>query len=409
MDGIILFADNKVFEKNSFENNLFEKLHSDQELSVLPISNLEDLKNTIHSISTFKALILDWNFEKDDVDDMRDFGVEITKSNPESLLESIEIYSLIYVYSQNEIAKDTQDKLIDRFHEKIKFKTKGDKTNSDNEYLTIKKDIVDFDNSNQQMEMPFVWSQTINQSVQRIFNELENANPYWIKEIRETAKNDGGEPTSEVIDIFNNLLSESLIQDKTLRTSLNEYDCKESGGDDESIAKLYRRIYYSILTNESPIMTGDIFQFGENEFGILITPECDLSNNMKEMPKDIYEFLIIDRAKSEYYQNQRKVKFKKDEASQREVFNNKVLSRHILPTFPFSGTDYSKLAIIDFCNAFRSYSKNDIKVKNAKRICKLNAPYIHQLRQRFVAFFGKYGVPAIPKSLRDFNLVNLKK
>ena len=405
MDGIVLFADNKVFENGSFENNLFENLHSDKDLSVLPISNLEDLKKTIHSISTFKALILDWNFDKDDVDDdLGDLGVEITKSNPESLLESIEIYSLIYVYSQNEIAKDTQGKLIDRFHEKIKFKTKGDKTNSDNEYLTIKKDIVDFENSNQQMEMPFVWSQTINQSVQRIFNELENANPYWIKEIRETAKNDGGEPTSEVIDIFNNLLSESLIQDKTLRTSLNEYDCKESGDDDESIAKLYRRIYYSILTNESPIMTGDIFQFGENEFGILITPECDLSNNMKEMPKDIYEFLIIDRAKSECYQNQRKVKFKKDETSQREIFNNKVLSRHILPTFPFSGTDYSKLAIIDFCNAFRSYSKNDIKVQNAKRICKLNAPYIHQLRQRFVAFFGKYGVPAIPQSLRDFNL-----
>ena len=71
-------------------------------------------------------------------------------------------------------------------------------------------------------------------------------------------------------------------------------------------------------------MTGDIFQFGENEFGILITPECDLSNNMKEMPKDIYECLIIDRAKSECYQNQRKVKFKKDETSQREIFNNKV-------------------------------------------------------------------------------------
>lgn len=406
MDGIILFADNKVFENGSFENDLFEKLHSDEKLSVLPISNLEDLKKTIHSISTFKALILDWNFDKDDVnDDFKDFGVELTKSNPESLLESIEIYSLIYVYSQNEIAKETQDKLIDRFHEKIKFKTKGDKANSDSEYQTIKKDIVAFENSNKQMEMPFVWSQTINQSVQRIFNELENASPYWIKEIRETAKYDGGEPTSEVIDIFNNLLSETLIQDKTLRTSLNEYDCNEIGGNDESIAKLYRRIYYSILTNESPIMTGDIFQFGENEFGILVTPECDLSNNVKDVPKDIYEFLIIDKAKSEDYQNQRKVKFKKkDGASQRDIFNNKVLSRHILPTFPFSRTDYSKLAIIDFCNAFRSYNKNDVKVQKAKRICKLNAPYIHQLRQRFVAFFGKYGVPAIPKSLRDFNL-----
>lgn len=406
MDGIILFADNKVFENGSFENDLFEKLHSDEELSVLPISNLGDLKKTIHSISTFKALILDWNFDKDDVnDDLEDLGVELTKSNPESLLESIEIYSLIYVYSQNEIAKETQDKLIERFYEKIKFKTKGEKANSDNEYQTIKKDIVGFENSNKQMETPFVWSQTINQSVQRIFNELENASPYWIKEIRETAKNDGGEPTSEVIDIFNNLLSETLIQDKTLRTSLNEYDCNESGGNDESIAKLYRRIYYSILTNESPIMTGDIFQFGENEFGILITPECDLSNNMKDALKDIYEFLIIDKVKSECYQNQRKEKFKKkDGASQRDIFNNKVLSRHILPTFPFSGNDYTKLAIIDFCNAFRSYSKNEAAVQNAKRIYKLNAPYIHQLRQRFVAFLGRYGVPAIPQSLRDFNL-----
>lgn len=406
MDGIILFADNKVFENNSFENDLFEKLHSDGDLSVIPISNLEDFKKTIRSISTFKALILDWNFENNDVeDDLVDYGVEKPKSNPESLLEIIEIYSLIYVYSQIEIAREIQDKLINRFHEKIKFKIKGDKKDSDNEYQTIKEDIIEFEQTNKQMGMPFVWSQAINQSVQRIFTELENANPYWIKEIRETAKNDGGEPTSEVIDIFNNLLSEALIQDKTLRTSLNEYDCNERGGDDESIAKLYRRIYYSILTIESPIMTGDIFQFGENEFGILITPECDLSNNMKEEPKDIYEFLIIDKAKSEVYQNQRKEKFKnKGGAQQREIFNNKVLSRHILPTFPFSENDYAKLAIIDFCNAFRSYEKNDAMVQNAKRIYKLNAPYIHQLRQRFVAFFGKYGVPAIPQSLRDFNL-----
>ena len=126
MDGIVLFADNKVFENGSFENDLFEKLHSDEKLSVLPISNLEDLKKTIHSISTFKALILDWNFDIDNVDDdLEDLGVEKVKMNPESLLESIEIYSLIYVYSQNEIAKGIQDKLIDRFHEKIKFKTKN--------------------------------------------------------------------------------------------------------------------------------------------------------------------------------------------------------------------------------------------------------------------------------------------
>ena len=39
-----------------------------------------------------------------------------------------------------------------------------------------------------------------------------------------------------------------------------------------------------------------------------------------------------------------------------------------------------------------------------RTLYKLNAPYIHQLRQRYIAFFGKYGVPAIPFGLRDFNL-----
>lgn len=407
MDGIILYADNNVFEKNSFENDLFEKLHSDQELSVLPISNLEDLKKTIHSISTFKALILDWNFDLDNAeDDFEDLGVEKTNLNPESLLESIEVYSLIYVYSQNEIAKEIQDKLTNRFHEKIKFKTKGDKTNSGNEYRTIKKDIIDFENNNKQMEIPFVWSQTINQSVQKIFNELENANSYWIKEIRDTAKEEGSEPTSEVIDIFNNLLSESLIQDKKLRDSLNEYNCDENSDDDESIAKLYRRIYYSKLTENAPIMTGDIFKFEENEYGILITPECEVSET------DNLCFLILQETEFDSYLNKNNsysrglddyntFKEKKKE-NIRKIFNNEEFSVHILPTFPFKETQYNLSGIVLFKKAFCIKEKND--VRNCRTNYKLNAPYIHQLRQRFVAFFGKYGVPAIPQSLRDFNL-----
>lgn len=408
MDGIVLFADNKVFENGSFENNLFENLHSDKDLSVLPISNLEDLKKTIHSISTFKALILDWNFDIDNVDDdLEDLGVGKVKMNPESLLESIEIYSLIYVYSQNEIAKGIQDKLIDRFHEKIKFKTKGDKANSGTEYQTIKKDIVDFESSNKQMAMPFVWSQTINQSVQRIFNELENANPYWIKEIRETANNDGGDPTSEVIDIFNNLLCESLIQNKKLRTSLNEYNCAESSDDDESIAKLYRRIYYSKLTENAPIMTGDIFMFDESEYGILITPECEVTK------ADEFCFLVLKKTEFDSYlqknnsyqrgQDDYHSFSEKRKGNIRKIFNNEELSVHVLPAFPFEETKFNMPGIISFKTAF--YIKEKTDVENSRTHFKLNAPYIHQLRQRFVAFFGKYGVPAIPQSLRDFNLI----
>ena len=67
MTGVILFADNKVFESNSFENLLFVKLAAEDTLTVLPICSLPDLELTIKTISTCRALILDWNFDRDNI------------------------------------------------------------------------------------------------------------------------------------------------------------------------------------------------------------------------------------------------------------------------------------------------------------------------------------------------------
>jgi hypothetical protein len=39
-----------------------------------------------------------------------------------------------------------------------------------------------------------------------------------------------------------------------------------------------------------------------------------------------------------------------------------------------------------------------------KREYKLNSPYIFQLRQRYLAYIGRVGVPAIPPSLKAYNL-----
>ena len=88
--------------------------------------------------------------------------------------------------------------------------------------------------------------------------------------------------------------------------------------------------------------------------------------------------------------------------SLRKIFNNEDLSFHILPSFPFQNDVYNQMIVIDFRNSFETkthgeYSGNRINYK-------LNSPYIHQLRQRYISFYGKYGVPAIPESLRDYNL-----
>lgn len=85
----------------------------------------------------------------------------------------------------------------------------------------------------------------------------------------------------------------------------------------------------------------------------------------------------------------------------KKVFNNDSMSHHILPSFPYDDS-CDKAACIEFETAFTIRSVDDYKDKRTDY--KLNAPYIHQLRQRYVAYFGRYGVPAIPDSLRVYNL-----
>ena len=200
-------------------------------------------------------------------------------------------------------------------------------------------------------------------------------------------------------------MNESLIQNKNLREALDAYDCDEIGVE-ENTAKLYRRIYYSQIMENAPIMTGDIFKFNEDNYGILITPECEVHK------RDQLDFLVFTKREIDVFLRKNNsykrgeedyLNFKEPKkANIRKLFNNEELSTHILPSFPFSEDIYNIPAYINFKVAFSIKTKAECDSK--RTMYKLNAPYIHQLRQRYVAFFGKYGVPAIPQGLRDFNL-----
>lgn len=410
MEGVILFADNNVLSQNSFENKLFTRLAQEQTLTVLPICSLSDLEAIIKTTSTYKALILDWNFnnplqqEDDDFD-----GIDIAPQTPENILDTLDIYSLIYVYSQNQIPQDIQDRYKERFPNKIQFNIKNSE-NIDQECSLIQQDLQHFSIAYPHMDIPYLWSQSINQSVQKIFRELESASSFWIKEVRDTAIKDGGEPITEIIDLFNNLLSEELVQNERLREALNSINENKDNEVPENTAKLYQRIYYSQLTEHAPIMTGDIFHFANDSWGVLITPECEVSKRISQSLEldfltfslsDVNEYLIksstFDRLKEAYltFKEGRKEKLRK-------IFNNEVFSCHILPSFPSQRNIYSQMIVINFKDAYKT--KLHDEYLNMRSNYKLNSPYIHQLRQRFIAFFGKIGVPAIPSSLRDYNL-----
>lgn len=407
MNGVVLFADNRIFCQGK-ENELFNLFLSNPEFSVLPIDSLGCLESVIKSSSTFRACIIDWDFENNEVKDEDFAGLDLPQRTPMSLLMENPLYTLVYVYSEKEIPENEKAYLQNKYGNKIQFKTKSEDAKS--EYKIILNDIHAFEANNTHMVVPFMWSQSINQSAQRIFNELESANAFWIKEIKNTALADGGDATSEVIDVFNNLLNEDLIQNRTLRNLLDAFDCKDENRQEDNTARLYSRIYYSKIVDGTPIMTGDIFKFDEDTYGILITPECEIADKNKEKEKDYYDFLIISKKASLKYQEDKQKKFSKDANGARnskEIFNNGVISRHVLISFPFEEGLCNQIGLVDFNTALRTMPKignNKTSIMNIRTNFKLNAPYIHQLRQRFVSYFGKYGVPAIPDSLRDYNL-----
>lgn len=412
MEGVILFADDHIFDEQRLENKLFQKFNLDGSFSILPINNLTILEKTVVSISTYKALILDWNFDRklDDEDESEE--IRIPYDTPFTFLKDNTIYSLVYIYSLADIPENEKKELEKLYPGKIFFEKKDSANEPDIEYKKIIDGIKKFEDENKHLALPFVWSQAINQSAQVIFSELEQADPNWIKEIYNTAKKDGAEPNTEVISVFQHLLSEQIIQNTTLLSSISSnVELPEIiiTNKEESSAKLYHRIYYTKVESSAPLMTGDVFMLDADTAAILITPECDIEQKCKLG----LDFLLVKKSSfSEYLTKALSFTIGNNPSSKQsekieKLFNQEEIKIHVLPSFPFELNQFKTSALIDFQSGFIKLKRDEIIDTNENyksRNYKLNSPYIHQLRQRYLAYIGRVGVPAIPQSLRMFNL-----
>ncbi len=400
MDGVILFADDKVFG-NSYENEFFRSLLGEKTHPVLGVDSLEVLEKTIRSISTYKALIVDWNFAQgeDGID-----GVEVPTETPASFLLGNEIYSLIYVYSDKQIEK-TEDgqKLIEKYGNKIKFKQKNNSKATTAESAKSERDLIlaeilEFEKANPNLEIPFIWSKSINRATQEIFRKFQD------KE-----------------------LSDKIRNIATAGSDLNN---------PEDYAKVVRILYYSKVKDTAPIMTGDIIQLSPDNYGIIITPECDIRHVLTHPGNASFELLCFvkgDFHKSDFNlqatikataliskaEEQKKITFSTGEKTElSQMLNTQIRSAegklhviaftqpnpkiHLLPCFEFVGGDFSGIAKIDFRTGLKLITGNQISVP--QRVGKLNTPYIQELRQRYFAYKGRVGVPNPSRQMREWLL-----
>lgn len=428
MDGVILFVDDKVHDsfvedgihKRAMENELFESLRKDY--PVLGVNNLDLAERAIKSIGSFSAIILDWIFE--DKMELLDSGESpeelkfvhagsVKRERTLRFLEDNDFYSLVYIYSNEDVKEMYGDQLTARFGPRIQFEKK---TKEGLPVASIIKSIENWKEQHGNLSVPFAWTATINQAIQQIFKELAEADENWVREIGNSAKADGVNEEIFIIEILQYLLAESLTQNPTLIKSIEDYltsqAMKEIGNNDpqneKSVAKLFRRLFYTKLDKGASIMTGDICELGEDRFGIIITPECDVKDVLNG---NISGFELLTFSKGSFdsflkttnsYERNMYAGANADRRTKLgKIFNQNDGKYHVLPSFPFDDESFNLSTLIDFSRAGHRFTIDEIK---GKRKYKLNSPFIQQLRQRYISHVGRVGVPSLPSILRNFNL-----
>jgi hypothetical protein len=136
-----------------------------------------------------------------------------------------DFYSLIYVYSEKEIEATHGTALKAKFGDRIKFKKKDENFTKEN-IDALKKELLDeikvWGDTQKNLSVPIQWSIAINTALQKIFKDLSAIDPNWITDVYISAKEDGANPEIFVIEMLQQILSESLVQDDQLGNAIKE-------------------------------------------------------------------------------------------------------------------------------------------------------------------------------------------
>lgn len=414
MDGVIIIADDEL-NSLEFMREIYYGLVKYNKYPVLGIDNLDLTMTSILSINNIKALIIDYNFkEKSDDEQLPDIERKASE-----ILENkkLHLFTLIYVYSQEELENTVfGEALKERFGEnsvRFRLKSSDDRT-SKNEYESIIADIEKWETEHKHLEVPSIWNRSLGQAVQNIFHSLDKADPLWIKDLYFSSffmdkkgipiQPPPVDPNVQVINLFQNILAEHLIQNMELRESIEKYSNEnfKNATKDNEIVNLYHHLFYTKTNLTDAIMTGDIFDLGDNSYGVIISPECDMLTLISK-DKSI-EILVFQEDAFKGIDKLLNIRpTEKREEIINRAYNQETPRFHLLPHFN-TKNNRKITALIDFRFSLTIINGFKLKEDLANRRVKINSPYIQQLRQRYLAYIGRVGVPSIPQSLRIHNL-----
>jgi len=197
-------------------------------------------------------------------------------------------------------------------------------------------------------------------------------------------------------------------------------DPKESTNPDpETLKRIFRRVNYSEnidgILEKQPIWTGNFYKTNLKDpglqYGLIITPECDIANNKHIVYKVLFGFEINADTFSKYKKNDESEKIpllpkrispdgKYKSRSDINSFKKLNNSLDSLYTLPFIGGK-SENVVLDF--RFSCYRSESV-IKKWNLISRINSPMIIDIIDKYSNLFNRKGLIDFP--IKDLKLLD---
>ena len=374
--GIGVIIDNNINNANSTDRIL--KIKRYLENKHFPILTYESLPSDeeiqcLHSVS---FIILDWNLSGNDIgvaipeetiNDNIDFLNRLKKISyaPDFIFTNEDTDSIINILKDNELYHDEFNHIFVKNKESIK--SGKSLFSCINQWL----------NKTPSVYVMKEWENKINTAKTQLYYDLYGISPFWPITMYKTYKNDfGTETNSGIVDLINRNLTARCSSIELDSTILNK---RKTTVKKEGLRKLLEYDRFIKGLPDYPCM-GDVFKEQDGEdyiYYINIRPDCDI---IRDDNPQLY--LIKGTILDETQINKEDSEYRFDKGSFIEKVTHSILS------FIDDGK------IVEF--KFRNFKVINWKKMKGKRIGRLLPPYVTRIKNQYVAFLNRQGIPSIP-------------
>ncbi|NUU61096.1 hypothetical protein [Paenibacillus agri] len=370
----ILILDDKIEELS----DLVVKLNQSSELYV-------KATNDIGNMELFEAmdlLVIDWDLTGVDTDG------KICMSLLREVLSKRVVPIIIYSTHSEESIKEVLQDFTPFQLNFIKIVRKGEQETAIEQIkLVLEK------SENVIVRISFMWKAALAKALDKSLNTINSRlNDYAISLLQKECELDTQDLSSTVKELLTDLLAGEL---ETLQPNIIQMENHLQEGY-ESYKWLLQMRKYALPSPTRTIFTGDIFVIGTNQYGIVITPKCDLA---RLTPGSYVNYVVG-------YDMFNKLKGDETLEQVKEKTANFLRNHIVTPSekeywlFDVPVGEKEINIIFTFGN-IQTLRLDEFVEKGFSRVASVKSPYLEDLIQSYSRFQMRVGVPSRPFKKED--------